>query len=240
MKDLVDRIIISLFKLDAKYIPNLGTIDAPIWLAIYMIWSIYNLNYLNKILDWLNRVNIKSTDDISKIIGYEKMLSIDEDERSFTEDYIHWVKCDPPSEYDYSMIPYIRWNDFICVSSYKDITYMYREEDFSKPDFKDLTESYSTAQIIEVFGKRKEYLARRNDPEQRKKMIEEYENSEEWKKDKIDRIAEKIALQNVRDKIKWMRETNNYKPTDSSTYPASNKLSSFIKSAIRVIQELGK
>lgn len=133
------------------------------YLLTRLIWNIYSSNRENKLLQWLKSVKANEHDDVSWVYDYHIMLNIDR------EEYAH-VK-----ELDFSKVPYQWWDGEVYDAlSWHDVTYVNRY-DIKWEEWFNSAEIYSTPEIIQVLEKRIEYLERRNNPEERIKMIEEYE-----------------------------------------------------------------
>jgi hypothetical protein len=140
---------------------------------------------------------------IDKLIYYIKNIKIKEDELAIRDkldsdiskyswpdengiyhpwNYIwetpHWTWVMNNPEYytdeEISWVPYLWWWEWYEARSYKDITYVY---DYVFWERVWEPEIYSTPEVLEVLEKWKEALEKWNNPEERQKMIEEYERN---------------------------------------------------------------
>ena len=137
----------------------------------------------NEIITWIKNVAITKEE-------YEKLQK--EHQKIMDNDY-EWYDWDFPlcynleNAYDTSIFTkeelsqtYYYWTgwEIFYAESYLDVTYVYQE--WRTNDHKwvpDREEYYKTSEVLEVLEKWKEALERWNNPEEKKKMIEEFEQN---------------------------------------------------------------
>jgi hypothetical protein len=181
-----------------KIIPNKDWIkkySISSWWWNWMLWYLVQ----RKQLDWDFWIN--------SLIHYLKNIKITEDELAIRDkldsdiskyswpdengiyhpwNYIwetpHWTWVMNNPEYytdeEISWVPYLWWWEWYEARSYKDITYVY---DYVFWERVWEPEIYSTLEVLEVLEKWKEALEKWNNPEERQKMIEEYERNNQGK-----------------------------------------------------------
>jgi len=131
-------------------------------------------NWIKEIIAWIKNVKIIKEEHDKKAKREEEDLEWlwEEDEDYIT---INWLQSDQAKELftkeQLSQTYYCwSWWELWYAHSYSDITVCF-------DNFSDKEEYYKTSEVLEVLEKWKEALERWNNPEEKKKMIEEYEKS---------------------------------------------------------------
>ena len=138
-------------------------------------------NWILEIIEWIKNVTW-TQEEFDKIVESEPWMDLDWNMDRLNEHRKNgwtliwdWYTNDPedflipmPEKYKWK-IPYKwSWWEIGWAESYSDITVCF-------DNFSDKEEYYKTSEVLEVLEKWKEALERWNNPEEKKKMIEEFE-----------------------------------------------------------------